>query len=93
MLKQRVRRILIIGDTNCDFTLLQKEQRETLMFQFSITLDNFYGLNQLINDPTKETATHHIAVSNVKNIIESGVHRVALSDQTWCTPFTNVEEL
>ena len=44
-----------------------------------------YGLTQLINDLTRETATSstiidHITVSNVMNIIESGVHRVALSD-------------
>ena len=83
--------VLIIGDTNCDITLLQKEQKDSNV----PVLNNVkcinelycsYGLTQLISDPTRETATlstiiDHIVVSNVMKIIESGVHRVALSDQ------------
>ena len=44
-----------------------------------------FRLEQLIKEPTRETTEtstllDHVAVKNVKNIVESGVFRVALSD-------------
>ena len=42
-------------------------------------------LEQIINEPTRETSKtstllDHVAVSNINNIVESGVYRVALSN-------------
>ena len=49
-----------------------------------LELYNAYGLKQLINQPTRETLNtstliDHIAVSDHRNIVESGVLNIALS--------------
>ena len=50
-----------------------------------LELYNAYGLEQLINQPTRETLStstfiDHVAVSNHRNIVKSGVLNIALSD-------------
>ena len=50
-----------------------------------LELYNAYGLKQLINQPTRETLNtstliDHIAISDHRNIVESGVLSIALSD-------------
>ena len=50
-----------------------------------LELYNAYGLEQLINQPTRETLStstliDHVAVSDHRNIVESGVLNIALSD-------------
>ena len=50
-----------------------------------LELYNAYGLKQLINEPTRETLStstliDHVAVSDHRKIVESGVLKIALSD-------------
>ena len=50
-----------------------------------LELCNAYGLKQLINQPTRKilstsTLIDHVAVSDHRNIVESGVLNIALSD-------------
>ena len=77
--------IILLGDTNCDFTSIPKGQ---LSDNNAIHLRSIYDLfsfTQLIEEPTRvtlETATliDHIATTCPNNVLEFGVLKISMSN-------------
>ena len=77
--------MILMGDTNCD---LSQEIACLSLSENSRHISNLYdlfSLKQIINEPTRVTLTtstliDHISTSCIDNILESGVHKVSMSD-------------
>ena len=75
--------IILLGDTNCDLLNGSKVSSEHLVPSHVKRIYDIYQSNrleQIINEPTRETTEtstllDHVAVSNINNIVESGVYR------------------
>ena len=77
--------IILLGDTNCDLTITAPDQPAENNSKHICSLYELFSLNQLIEEPTRVTLTSssiidHIATTSARNIIESGVHKVSMSD-------------
>ena len=77
--------IILLGDTNCDLTITAPDQPAKNNSKHICSLYELFSLNQLIEEPTRVTLTSfsiidHIATTSARNIIESGVHKVSMSD-------------
>ena len=87
-LESEDKEIILLGDTNCDFSNKMLESSTNNLpnnINRLADLYNSFGLTQLISEPTRETIDtstiiDHIAVNVESNIIESGVLKLALSD-------------
>ena len=87
-LESEDKEIILLGDTNCDFSNKTSESSSNNLpnnINRLADLYNSFGLTQLISEPTRETIDtstiiDHIAVNVECNIIESGVLKLALSD-------------
>ena len=75
--------IIILGDTNCDFSLPRpSDVNHSSLLQ---EIYDLFGLRQLIEEPTRITLhssslIDHITTSEYKNISESGVIKTSLRD-------------
>ena len=77
--------IILMGDINCD---LSKDSMNNPLNSNSGRIQKLYelfSLQQIINEPTRvtiTTSTHidNIATSCIDNVLEAGVHKIALSD-------------
>ena len=77
--------IILLGDTNCHLTITAPDQPAENNSKHICSLYELFSLNQLIEEPTRVTLTSssiidHIATTSARNIIESGVHKVSMSD-------------
>ena len=77
--------IILLGDTNCDLTITAPDQPAENNSKHICSLYELFSLNQLIEEPTRVTLTSssiidHVATTSARNIIESGVHEVSISD-------------
>ena len=89
-LESEGKEIILQGDTNCNILNFEdsSESLEPHAPNHVKRINDIYQsfrLEQLIKEATRETTEtstllDHVAVSNVNNIVESGVFRVALSD-------------
>lgn len=75
--------IIILGDTNCDFSLPRPSVANHISHLQEIY--DLFGLRQLIEEPTRITLhssslIDHISTSEYANILESGVIKTSLSD-------------
>ena len=77
--------MLLIGDTNCDFTRRQNDQLIDNNAKHMANIYDLFCFKQLVEQPTRvtlETATiiDHIATTCARDIVKAGVHEVSLSD-------------
>ena len=77
--------IIFLGDTNCDLTNKPGAQTVDNNTNHLCNLYELYNFLQLIKEPTRVTLTtssiiDHIATTRGRNIAESGVHKVSMSD-------------
>ena len=80
--------IILLGDTNCDLFSGSKVSSKYLVPNHVKRIYDIYQsfrFEQIINEPTRVTTEtsallDHVAVSNINNIVESGVYRAALND-------------
>ena len=77
--------IILLGDTNCDLTTKQADQRIDNDTRHVTSLYELFSFNQLIKEPTRVTLDtssiiDHIATTCARNIIKSEVHEVSMSD-------------
>ena len=77
--------IIFLGDTNCDLAKRAPDQPAENNSKHICSLYELFSLKQLIEEPTRATLTtssiiDHIATISARNIIESGVHKVSMSD-------------
>ena len=77
--------IILLGDTNCDLTTKQADQRIDNDTRHVTSLYELFSFNQLIKEPTRVTLDtssiiDHIATTRARNIVKSGVHEVSMSD-------------
>ena len=77
--------IILLGDTNCDVTITAPDLPPGNNFKHICSLYELFSLKQLIEEPTRVTFTSssiidHIATTSARNIVESGVHKVSMSD-------------
>ena len=77
--------MILLGDTNCDFTRRTGDQLIDNNAKHMASIYELFSFRQLIDEPTRvtlETATiiDHVATTCARNIIKAGVHEVALSD-------------
>ena len=77
--------IILLGDTNCDLTKRAPYQPADNNAKHISSLYELFSLKQLIEEPTRVTLTtssmiDHVATTSARNIIESGVHKVSMSD-------------
>ena len=83
--------IILLGDTNCDilsnYPTVPLDRSPNLSPHSNRLLDiyNLFGLQQLIETATRETASSsilidHVATNDKSNIVISGVHPLGLSD-------------
>ena len=77
--------MILLGDTNCDFTRRTGDQLIDNNAKHMAGIYELFSFRQLIDEPTRvtlETATiiDHVATTCARNIIQAGVHEVALSD-------------
>ena len=77
--------IILLGDTNCDLTITAPDHPAGNNSKHIRSLYELFSLKQLIEEPTRVTLTSssindHIATTSARNIIESGVHKVSMSD-------------
>ena len=90
-LESEGKEIILLGDTNCDLLLSSEDSSDSPEPQVPNHVKRIndlyqsFRLVQVIKEPTRETTEtstllDHVAVSNIRNIVESGVYRVALSD-------------
>ena len=82
---QEDKEIILLGDTNCDLTPKQDGQPIKNDSKHMSDIYELFSFKQLIEEPTRVTLTtssiiDHIATTKVPNIVESGVHKVSLSD-------------
>ena len=77
--------MILLGDTNYDFAKKINHQFKDNDAKHMVNLYELFSLKQLVEEPTRitlETARiiDHIATTCARNIVESGVHKVSLSD-------------
>ena len=77
--------IILLGDTNCDLTITAPDHPSGNNSKHICSLYELFSLKQLIEEPTRVTLTSssiidHIATTSARNIVESGVHQVSMSD-------------
>ena len=77
--------LILLGDTNCDFGKKENDCLADSNAKRLSNIYNIYSLKQLIENPTRATCSSstiidHIATSCVRNIMESGVYEVSMSD-------------
>ena len=77
--------IILLGDTNCDFTTKQADQPIDNDTRHVASLYELFSFNQLIKEPTRvildtSSIIDHIATTCARNIIKYGVHEVSMSD-------------
>ena len=78
----RVKEIIILGDTNCDFCHRDTTPSHILQLR---ELYDLFDMKQIIKEPTRvtldsSTLIDHIATTHCNNITESGVLKISLSD-------------
>ena len=74
-----------MGDTNCYLLNEKTCPLAARSSRYICILYELFSLNQLIYEPTRVTLTTstligHIYTTFIDNILESGVHKVSLSD-------------
>ena len=87
-LESENKEFILLGDTNCDYSVILQESSVANLPNTTRQLEHLYnsfGLKQLINKPTRETTDtssiiDHIAINIASNVIESGVLKLGLSD-------------
>ena len=84
-LDQEGKEIILLGDTNCDFTIKAASQTSDTNAKHLRRIYNLLSFTQLIEEPTRvtcETATliDHIATTCPINVSESGILKIAMSD-------------
>ena len=84
-LDQEGKEIILVGDTNCDLTKTKADQPMDNDAKHLCNLYELFSLKQLIEEPTRvtldtSTIIDHIATTCVRNIVDSGVLEVSLSD-------------
>ena len=82
-LDRESKEIVILVDTNCDFSLPRPSVANHSSHLHEIC--DLFGLKQLIKEPRRITLhssslIDHIATSEYRNIVESGVIKTSLSD-------------
>ena len=75
--------IILLGDTNCNFSpeAFEKDSNSKNL----LSIYNLFNFKQIINEPTREsmmsrTMIDHIATNLQRNILQSGVLKVSMSD-------------
>ena len=84
-LDKECKEILLMGDINCDLSQELVRLPSDSNSRNILNLYQLFCLKQLINEPTRVTLTtstfiDHIATTCTDNILDSGVHKVSLSD-------------
>ena len=84
-LDQEGKEIILVGDTNCDLAKTKADQPMDNDVKHLCNLYELFSLKQLIKEPTRvtlntSTIIDHIATTCVRNIVDSGVLEVSLSD-------------
>ena len=77
--------MILLADTNCDFAKKINHQFKDNNAKHMVNLYELFSLKQLVEEPTRvtlgtATIVDHIATTCTGNIVESGVHKVSLSD-------------
>ena len=77
--------IILLGDTNCDLTKKPGDLNVDNNTRHLCNLYDLYNFHQLIMNPTWVSLTtssliDHIATTCARNIFNSGVHKVSMSD-------------
>ena len=79
------KQIILLGDTNCDFTSIPKGQLSDNNAKHLRSIYNLFSFTQLIEEPTRvtlgtATLIDHIATTCPNNVLESGVLKISMSD-------------
>ena len=74
-----------MGDTNCDLNAKKSEQPKDNDYTDILHLYGLFSFKQLIAEPsrtslTTSSITDHVSTTCARNMINSGVHEVSLSD-------------
>ena len=77
--------IILLGDTNCNVGAPQDDHDIPPCTKRIVEFYDTFGLQQLISEPTRETASSstiidHIATNDPRNVVESGVQQTCISD-------------
>ena len=77
--------IILLGDTNCDFTSIPKGQLSDNNAKHLCSIYDLFSFSQLIEEPTRvtlgtATLIDHIATTCPNNVLESGVLKISMSD-------------
>ena len=78
--------IILLGDTNCDFSQHNKEQPlDNNNAKHTCNIYELFSFKQLINDPTRDalsssTTIDHIATTAMNNFVQSGAFKTSMSD-------------
>ena len=77
--------IILLGDTNCDFTSIPKGQLGNNNAKHLRSIYDLFSFTQLIEEPTRvtlgtATLIDHIATTCPNNALESGVLKISMSD-------------
>ena len=79
--------MIILGDTNCDFSLKVDDEYSSSLKNTAHSLEiyDLFGLTQMIGEPTRVTLTtstliDHIATNKPENVVAPGVFNITLSD-------------
>ena len=77
--------IILLGDTNCNVGAPQDDHDIPPCTKRIVEFYDTFGLQQLISEPTRETASSstiidHIATNDPRNVVESGVLQTCISD-------------
>ena len=76
---------ILFGDTYCDLTIRDPKLPTDNSYKHICSLYELFSLRQLIEEPTRVTLNRssildHIATTSPGNIIETGVHKLFMSD-------------
>ena len=89
--------IILLGDTNCDLTNKPGDLNVDSNTRHLCSLYDLYIFHQHIMNPTRVTLTtssiiDHIATTCARNMSDSGVHKVTMSDHymVFCVPSSMV---
>ena len=79
------KQIILLGDTNCDFTSIPKGQLSDNNAKHLRSIYDLFSFTQLIEEPTRvtlgtATLIDHIATTCPNNVLESGVLKISMSD-------------
>ena len=77
--------IILLGDTNCNVGAPQDDHDIPPCTKRIVEFYDTFGLQQLISEPTRETASSstiidHIATNDPRNVVESGVLQTCIID-------------